>query len=119
MQVDLRAIAFLAHGRHPGAIVGECRRPVTVHVRPDLVFDLLDLTVVWSIGERGRCSIEVRADPAALVVSASGPRAASEESADVELEQAIASMAIACRVEATLHRELRIAELQLREGPDA
>jgi len=118
-QVDLRAIALLAHGRHPGSTVGERRSPVTVHVRPDVLLDLVDLAAVWAIGERGRCTIEVRDHPATLVVSATGQRPAANDGVDLELEQAIASMAAVCRVESTLHREQRIAVLQLREGPDA
>jgi hypothetical protein len=117
-QVDLRAIAFLAHGRHPGSTVGDCRGPVHVHVRPDAVLELLDLAVVWAIGDRGRCTIEVRDRPATLVVSATGARAPCDDGSDLEIEQAIASMATACRTEASIHREQRIVVLQLREGPD-
>ena len=111
---DLRAIVFLARVRHPSAFLGEMSTSVRAHVRPDAVLELMDLVSFWAAGENGRTTIEVRDLPPSIVISAVDHFSDAVDRSDRELEQAITSVSAACRVEALLESEQRVAVLQFR-----
>ncbi|MBI5536515.1 MAG: hypothetical protein HY898_27585 [Deltaproteobacteria bacterium] len=108
---DLRAIAFLARVRHPSAFLGEMTTSVRAPVRPDAILELIDLVMFWAAGENGRTTIEVGDEPPSIIVSAMEQPGPSGDRSDLEMEQAIASMAAACRVESALDNEPRVARL--------
>ena len=116
--VDLRAVAFLARVRHPGAFLTDSPAAVYAHVRPQPLLELLDLVIYWAAGDQGRSRIEVQPQPAGLSVSAMETRHLASDREDIELEGAIASMAAASRIEPLLDRAKRVALLQVIDTED-